>query len=668
MPVNLDTTTFRLQNANRFINDISASNNYYLFGGVYLNPNNSSTIPPIFENNSNSFSGVWTNMTFGKQITPNTVFNLINNVQWVSNTVYAMYDDIDPNLPSEQFFVITTEGSYNHIWKVLDNYFNSSSTVQPLVAQANTTPYYQTADGYRWKYMASISTTTASSFATSPYFPIVANSTVIAQAIPGSVEVFKITSNGAGYNNYVSGTFVATDISFNGSPVQFNISNNKVSTVNGYYTGCLLYITGGTGAGQFATISNFVSNTSGNIITIGNAIFPLPQNGSTYQIWPQVSLTGTGTQTVNCVAMGIVNSLAQNSISAIQVLQTGVGYSFISNSYIFSNAVVGVANNANFRAILSPPGGHGANPLAELYSNTVGISMSFANSENNTILTTNDYQQIGIVQAPLFSNVNITFTTTTGNFLKGESVYTIKPTQINANVTLVSGQTNVTCATANLLNQVVPNQYIYFTNQGGTSMQLAQVNTITNSSFMSIYPAALFSCTQVIMSSVNLTGNALVTNVNSSNNIYVTNCSGVSFITSAQVLGVQSGTWGSISTVIRNGTPKTFSTFQQLYKYNATQITGVFQQNEKLSQANNTGFLFNVSGTGSITLYIDNFSGTPFGNGIVTGVSSGATANITSGFIPELVVESGNMLYVENISPVTRANNQTETINLTLGF
>src|SRR5580704_12264882 len=104
--MNLATTNYRLENAFRFINDVISSNNYYFFVGDYL-PQSNSSIPPLYDNTSNTLTSVYTNMIMGKQIVAADVYPVISNIQWAANTIYNMYNDADPNLSNEDFFVIT---------------------------------------------------------------------------------------------------------------------------------------------------------------------------------------------------------------------------------------------------------------------------------------------------------------------------------------------------------------------------------------------------------------------------------------------------------------------------------------------------------------------------------------------------------------------------------
>lgn len=661
MNTNITNISYKFLNAQHLLNKMS-NTPFFVFVGDHLVHANVS-IQPISFDTQDTLVTPYVNMIMGKQIANTNLNFVITNIPYVANTVFAMYDDQDTNLNNEQFYCITNEGTFYHIWKCLDNNLGAPSTVQPSYAAGVNTILYQTSDGYRWKYMTSIDNGVAINFATPSWFPIVANTSVANQAINGGFDIISIQNQGAFYNNYVDGTFKAADILINGNPTLFNISNSAVSTTNGYYTGCLLYITSGTGQGQFATITDYISNTSGNIFKLA-AQFPItPQNGSTYEIRPQVNVTPIGCiPTINCIARALVNSTNSNSIFRIEVLQRGLGY-IQANAVVTVNNSLTISNTAQIRPINSPIGGHGSNQYEELYCSSVEIYMSLSNSENGTILTSNFYQEIGIVKDPLFANINFQLINNVGNFVVGEQVFGYSSIQIATNCAITLGQTNVTCSTANFPFQLAPGKYVYLTNQGGTLNQLATVNTVINSTAISLNSTGLFTCTAVILSLATVTCNAYCTNVNSSNNIFVTNASAL-FGTSNNIIGLTTGASGTIASIVRNGVTKPFRTFIELYKYNATLVSGAFIPNEQIVQGSNSASLFSFIGS---TLYASNLSA-PISNGQVMGVTSGAIATITQTYVPEIVYGSGKIMYLENINQVPRVNNQTETFQIVLNF
>jgi hypothetical protein len=666
---NLSTNDYRLQNAIRLQNDVANSNSYYFFAGNYLNnPNNSPQ--PIYQNVSNTLVDAYTNMITGKKINGTNVQLVINNNQWVANTVYSMYDDLDPNLINEKFYIITSEGSFYHIWKCLDNNVGAASTVQPLFAFAASSPYFQTSDGYRWKYMATVSNALAAQFQLANYFPVVANTTVQAAAVPGALDIFLVQNfdGGAFYNNYISGTFASDDIFVNGDQTLFNIANNVAVATNGYYTGCLLYLTGGSGQGQYATVINYQSNTTGNILKLATPFITPPQNGTTFQVNPQLTIISDGNQTVNCVARALVNALASNSIYRCESLQTGQNYFKVGTISVSANAVVGITNTATIRAIMSPRGGHGANVYAELFCNSIGVSVTLANSETNTILTTNDYKQIGILNYPLFANVNFKITSVQGSFTPGETIYSYTQRQVDSGVTITNASSNIICSTANFVTQFSANQYILMALANNAISQLVQVSSIVNSSQLSLVSPATFTTNTGILYELTFPDSAIVT-IGGSANVFVTNCT-PNFSTGSLLVGNQTSSLGILGSVFRNDVAEFFNTFISLYKYKATAVNGIFAQNEQVSQGSNQASVFTsvVTGANAVTLYLSNFIGGPIVNGTITGITSGARGNVSQGYLSDIVFGSGDVLYLENINAVTRTNTQSETFQLVLSF
>lgn len=63
-----------------------------------------------------------------------------------------------------------------------------------------------------------------------------------------------------------------------------------------------------------------------------------------------------------------------------------------------------------------------------------------------------------------------------------------------------------------------------------------------------------------------------------------------------------------------------------------------------------------------------NIAETNTSSGIIHGQSSLAAANVTHIKIPDLVYGSGEVLYIENITPIARSNGQTETIKVIVEF
>ena len=54
--------------------------------------------------------------------------------------------------------------------------------------------------------------------------------------------------------------------------------------------------------------------------------------------------------------------------------------------------------------------------------------------------------------------------------------------------------------------------------------------------------------------------------------------------------------------------------------------------------------------------------------GVITGANSDATFLVSAKYNGELIKDSGEVVYVENLEPISRSGSQTETIKLILEF
>ncbi|MGA1049131.1 MAG: hypothetical protein ACO3UU_14070, partial [Minisyncoccia bacterium] len=260
----------------------------------------------------------------------------------------------------------------------------------------------------------------------------------------------------------------------------YEISNNSLNTSNGFYTDCLIYISSGTGIGQYKKITDYFTNSNGNYIVIESGFNISPTNGSQYEIYPNIKITSSGTESINAVARAIINSSSSNSVYKIETLNQGAGYTY-HTAVVEANSIVKAANGfveANVRPIYSPPGGHGHSIENELYSTSAVISVEFANSESNTILTTNKFNQVGLLKDPMFNNVKLNLDTVVGSFASNEKILKVKPVRINTNAVSNSSTANIVCSTADFQNQVVAGDKLIIAKSDLTDYFLVTVNSV----------------------------------------------------------------------------------------------------------------------------------------------------------------------------------------------
>lgn len=671
MATKIITNRNRLNAAEQILESITEPANtvYYLFTADHLPDSSNTFLEDIYDTEKMKLD-VYRNMIFGKRIEEADLKIMVRNIPYVSNVVYDHYDDSDVELYTKNYYVVVNAASTYHVFKCLDNNDDSPSTVEPNFSHisGSNSFVYETSDGYRWKYMYSADSANVNKFETSSYFPIIANTDVENSAVDGAIDIILVDGEGRGYDNFYSSIFDSSEIKINGDSSLFKISGPSVSSVNGFYTGCLIYISTGTGAGQYRTISDFYSNNLGNYIIVNTEFSTVPDNTSEYEIYPEVKITGDGRESETAVARALVNSLASNSIYRVEVLNRGRGYQY-HHANVIANSVVEVDNLAIVRSVYSPYGGHGSDPGAELGARHLSFTVRVSNTESNTIPINNYFRKVGIIKDPLFANVGVEIANLKGSFIAGEKIFKINPVKLLIDGSVTS--TNVlTSATGDFENQFSAGDYIYLKSPDDTLNMLTTVSSITNSSQLYLSVNAYFSCTATYIYKANVSAEAYVSSVNTTV-VSLTNVNG-QILSNDSIIGLDSGSRCTVNSISRNGNNKTYDTFINMYKYVGTLINENFQENEIVYQTsiNNANALLHSSTLdgSSVTFYTTNQIGQFVTSTVVTGANSGATASILNKYFPEIVFNSGDILFIENIDKVTRSANTNETFQIIFEF
>jgi len=176
-----------------------------------------------------------------KKITSSDVSYVIPRRNWATSTVYDYYRHDYGNritgtttiqtansgattLFDATFYVLT---SARNVYKCLDNNGNAASTVEPT---GTSTSVLTTADGYKWKYMYTLSATQQANFLSTDFMAVETNSTVSSAAVDGAINIVKIKSAGTGGSN---GTYTGISVRGDGSSgtVSVVVSGGAVTSV-----------------------------------------------------------------------------------------------------------------------------------------------------------------------------------------------------------------------------------------------------------------------------------------------------------------------------------------------------------------------------------------------------------------------------------------------------
>ncbi len=229
------TNKFRINNAEQFVESFSesAATTYYLFIGrahswatdadVQGNSINEGTdaSPPTPNDDVTSEFYNYDDMIGAKLISSSDVSHVIPRRNWTTGTTYDMYEhNISSsnaansgatNLFDSTFVVMN---SSNAVYKVIENDGATASTVEPT---STSNSIFETSDGYRWKYMYSLTSAETLNFMSTDFIHVSTDSTVSAAAVDGALDTILVVAGGSSFNTSSGSTISAIPIRGDGS-------------------------------------------------------------------------------------------------------------------------------------------------------------------------------------------------------------------------------------------------------------------------------------------------------------------------------------------------------------------------------------------------------------------------------------------------------------------
>ena len=250
------TNKFRIHNAEQFSESFSeASPNVYYLGigrpqayttstrGDSRTENEGSDTSPLTPVDSVKDEFYYfDDLLAAKRVTSSDVSYVIPRRNWTTGTVYDYYRHDYGNritgttttqtsnsgattLFDATFYVRTTD---NRVYKCLDN--NGGATVSDEPTSTSTS-VVTTSDGYKWKYMYSLTAAQQSSFLSTDFMAVATDSTVSSAAVNGALDIIKIKTAGTGGTD---GTHTGIPVRGDGSvqaEVSVTISSGAVTAV-----------------------------------------------------------------------------------------------------------------------------------------------------------------------------------------------------------------------------------------------------------------------------------------------------------------------------------------------------------------------------------------------------------------------------------------------------
>ena len=265
------TDRFRIHNSEQFQEAFSEGSGNVMYLGIgrpqafatatrgdaRTDNEGSDTAPLTPADNRNAQSFPFDDLLAAKRITSSDVTFAVPRRNWATGTTYDIYrhdygeritgtttaqtsNSGVSTLFDANFYVLTTA---RNVYKVLDNNGNSASTVEPT---GTATTVLTTGDGYKWKYMYTLSASQQANFLSTDFMAVATDSTVSSAAVDGAIDIVKIKTPGSG----------GADGTHTGIAIRGDGSNGQVSvTVTGGVVTAVTVTNAGTGY-TFGTISN----------------------------------------------------------------------------------------------------------------------------------------------------------------------------------------------------------------------------------------------------------------------------------------------------------------------------------------------------------------------------------------------------------------------------
>jgi len=619
--------------------------------------------PPTYVDNTESYNDVYKRMIAAKRVTSVDAYLMAPKNSWSSGSNYSMYTD-DDDMSGITFY---TTNSDNNVYKCIFNGLSGGnttstkpSTASPRGTSINTITL---SDGYVWKFMFKVPENWGR-FITDDHIPVKKldlesgvsekfdderqlQYSVQYNAVNGSIDYIDITGSGSSYGNRVFSddtilpsnkrTYIVAAAN-TGTTGYADLNETESSYSDDFYNTYVINIVKGAGVGQSKRISEY----SGGIkrAVIDSNWTTIPDTTSLYEIMPEITIDGDG---VSATALAVMHQEGGITLGSARVTNSGNGY---TRAYV----TVKTANNgdtATFEPMISPYGGHGSDPISEIPPTRLMLLARLDREDGgitgNNIYTgsfplVNDFRQYGILRNPILAtgprkgkiaglevdtvtNINISAATgsvyNAGDFATGD---------------IVLGETSTSCGE-------VLDWYRSTDISKGTLRLLNTNKFIIGESVIGLGTGSNWSSSGKGVGYVQFQGETTITQTNSHYRM-----------TTALEIRSTAGSSGT-----------TYSSSHANYDRDRT-ISGA-------SGSSATIVEYIPSGGQTATLYLSTIVGSSGADqhGFTVGENlAGVTVEsvINKIYVPEFVKGSGEVLYINNVTPITRHNEQEEEIKI----
>lgn len=390
----------------------------------------------------------------------------LNSSLTYSNSNVALYTVSNTYpLTANNFYV---RNSRDQVFKCIFDNNDATSTVEPTIdidGQLPESPFIQTSDGYKWKYLYTIPPGLKQKFFNAKWMPVISDQAVVAGSVEGAIDVIEVTWGGSGHigggNSNTARILTVTGSDGSNANLVARVSNGNITGVT---------ILNGGNNYSLGTVTVADTSKLGAVTLLGTV------NVAAALIQANTANANTGSFLGNVFVNDIV-TVNSESRNVVTVTATELTLNTAVNNSAQGQVAGIVRSNAEFNIQFSPLKGHGSDPARELFAHTLMISTELVGDENATIPVSQvaqifDFNQVSIIQDPIYrfannttryaNNSNLRVTTRlfvgdpgTSNFVQDETVF-------------VGSDVGTAEAVANVAHWDPGDNYLYINNITGT--------------------------------------------------------------------------------------------------------------------------------------------------------------------------------------------------------